>query len=118
LKTDLVAAARRTNRRTRWPDALLIDGLLDDARSIPSKRDYLRLLSAENARGAPHRELPHVPRLTAPRVRLRRHRPRVTAAVDAVRNRVPSSGDSASTSRPPSPISADAQALAAALERL
>jgi signal transduction histidine kinase len=51
LKTDLVAAASHELRTPLASTAVLVDGLLADARPDPVKtREYLRLIAAENTR--------------------------------------------------------------------
>jgi signal transduction histidine kinase len=105
--------------------SVLIDGLLADAEIDPVKtRDYLRLMSAENARltrlienfltfsRLDRGRTPFVFDDTPPAAI-------VTAAVDAVRNRLPPSGDLRVDIEPSIPmISADAPALTTALVNL
>jgi signal transduction histidine kinase len=125
LKTDLVAAASHELRTPLASMRVLIDGLLDDAEIDPVKtREYLRLLSAENAR------LTRLIENFLTFSRLDRGRTPfvfddtsaasiVTAAVDAVRHRLPPSGDLRVAIEPSiPPISADAQALTTALVNL
>jgi signal transduction histidine kinase len=125
LKTDLVAAASHELRTPLASMRVLIDGLLDDAEIDPVKtREYLRLLSAENAR------LTRLIENFLTFSRLERSRTPfvfedtpaaaiVTAAVDAIRNRLPASGDLRVAIEPSLPtISADAEALTTALVNL
>ncbi len=125
LKTDLVAAASHELRTPLASMRVLIDGLLDDAEIDPVKtREYLRLLSAENAR------LTRLIENFLTFSRLDRGRTPfvfddtsaesiVTAAVDAVRHRLPPGGELRVTIEPSIPtISADAQALTTALVNL
>ena len=125
LKTDLVAAASHELRTPLASMRVLIDGLLDDAEIDPVKtREYLRLLSAENAR------LTRLIENFLTFSRLDRGRTPfvfddtsaasiVTAAVDAVRHRLPPAGDLRVAIEPSiPPISADAQALTTALVNL
>jgi signal transduction histidine kinase len=125
LKTDLVAAASHELRTPLASMRVLIDGLLDDAELDPVKtREYLQLLSGENARltrlienfltfsrldgGRTPFVFDDTPAAAI-----------VTAAVDAVRNRLPPSGDLCVDIEPSLPtISADAQALTTALVNL
>jgi signal transduction histidine kinase len=125
LKTDLVAAASHELRTPLASTRVLIDGLLDDAEMDPVKtREYLRLMSAENARltrlienfltfsRLDRGRTPFVFDDTPPAAI-------VTAAVDAVRNRLPPSGDLRVDIEPSIPmISADAPALTTALVNL
>jgi signal transduction histidine kinase len=125
LKTDLVAAASHELRTPLASMRVLVDGLLDDAEIDPVKtREYLRLVSIENAR------LTRLIENFLTFSRLDRGRTPfvfddtpaaaiVTAAVDAVRNRLPPSGDLRVDIEPSIPtISADAQALTTALVNL
>jgi signal transduction histidine kinase len=125
LKTDLVAAASHELRTPLASMRVLIDGLLDDAELDPVKtREYLQLLSGENTRltrlienfltfsrldgGRTPFVFDDTPAAAI-----------VTAAVDAVRNRLPPSGDLRVDIEPSIPaISADAQALTTALVNL
>jgi signal transduction histidine kinase len=125
LKTDLVAAASHELRTPLASMRVLIDGLLDDAEIDPVKtREYLGLLSAENARltrlienfltfsRLDRSRTPFVFDDTSPASI-------VTAAVDAARGRLPPSGDLRVDIEPSLPtISADAQALTTALVNL
>ena len=125
LKTDLVAAASHELRTPLASMRVLIDGLLDDAEIDPAKtREYLQLLSVENTR------LTRLIENFLTFSRLERGRTPfvfdgtsaasiVTAAVDAVRHRLPPSGDLRVEIAPSIPtISADAQALTTALVNL
>jgi signal transduction histidine kinase len=125
LKTDLVAAASHELRTPLASMRVLIDGLLDDAEIDPVKtREYLGLLSAENTR------LTRLIENFLTFSRLDRGRTPfdfddtsvasiVTAAVDAVRHRLPPSGDLRIAIDPSiPPIAADAQALTTALVNL
>ena len=125
LKTDLVAAASHELRTPLASMRVLIDGLLDDAEIDPAKtREYLQLLSVENAR------LTRLIENFLTFSRLDRGRTPfvfedtsaatiVTSAVDAVRHRLPPAGDLRVEIAPSIPtISADAQALTTALVNL
>jgi signal transduction histidine kinase len=125
LKTDLVAAASHELRTPLASMRVLIDGLLDDAEIEPAKtREYLQLLSVENAR------LTRLIENFLTFSRLDRGRTPfvfedtsaasiITAAVDAVRHRLAPSGTVRVEIAPSIPaISADAEALTTALVNL
>jgi signal transduction histidine kinase len=125
LKTDLVAAASHELRTPLASMRVLIDGLIDDAEIDPARtREYLQLLSVENAR------LTRLIENFLTFSRLDRGRKPfvfddtsaasiIAAAVDAVRHRLPSSGDLRVEIAPRIPtISVDAQALTTALVNL
>jgi signal transduction histidine kinase len=125
LKTDLVAAASHELRTPLASMRVLIDGLLDDAEIEPVKtREYLQLLSAENARLTPLIEnflaFSRLDRGPTPFVFDDTSAASiVTAAVDAVRPRLPPSGDLRVAIEPSiPPISADMEALTTALVNL
>jgi signal transduction histidine kinase len=125
LKTDLVAAASHELRTPLAAMRVLVDGLLADANPDPAKvRDYLQLLAMENAR---------LSRLIANFLtfsRLDRHQYRfalepvapsaiVSSAVDAVRERLPSTCELRVDVEEPLPaVRADADALPTALVNL
>src|SRR5262249_32282441 len=123
-KTDLVAAASHELRTPLASMRVLVDGLLADAEIDPIKtREYLGLLSVENAR------LTRLIENFLTFSRLDRGRTPfvfddtsaasiVTAAVDAVRHRLPPSGELRVAIESAIPIIADAQALTMALVNL
>ena len=124
LKTDLVAAASHELRTPLASMRVLVDGLLADVEIDPAKtREYLMLLSVENAR------LTRLIENFLTFSRLDRGRTPlvfddtsaasiVTGAVAAVRDRLPPSGDLRVAIEPPIPMIADAQALTTALVNL
>jgi signal transduction histidine kinase len=125
LKTDLVAAASHELRTPLASMRVLVDGLLADEQLEPAKtREYLQMLAIENAR------LSRLIENFLTFSRLERHRHRfvfapaqpsaiVAAAVDAVRDRMPSGCDlriEVASGLPP--VMADAEALGTALANL
>jgi len=125
LKTDLVAAASHELRTPLASMRVLVDGLLADAELDPVKtREYLQIVAAENAR------LSRLIENFLTFSRLERSRQQfafapaapsaiVTAAVDAVRDRLPPTCDLRVEIAPALPsLMADAEALGTALVNL
>jgi signal transduction histidine kinase len=125
LKTDLVAAASHELRSPLASMRVLVDGLLADTSLDPKKtREYLEMLSVENARLS--RLIENF--LTFSLLERNRHRfvfapaspaAIVATAVDTMRDRVPADCDlqiDVSSSLPP--VMADADALSTALINL
>jgi two-component system, OmpR family, phosphate regulon sensor histidine kinase PhoR len=125
LKTDLVAAVSHELRTPLASMRVLVDGLLADVEIDPAKtREYLGLLSVENARLSRLIEnFLTFSRLDGGRTQFAFDDTSaasiVTGAVAAVRDRLPPSGDLRIAIEPSIPtISADAQALTMALVNL
>ena len=125
LKTDLAAAVSHELRTPLASIRVLVDGLLADAELDPRKtREYLSLISAENARL--HRLVENF--LTFSRLERSRYQftfapvdpaAIVRAAVDAVRDRLPAACDLRIDIAPGlPPVMADADALGTALVNL
>ena len=125
LKTDLVAAVSHELRTPLASMRVLVDGLLEDAELDPVKtREYLRLLATENAR------LSRLIENFLTFSRLERGRRQfvfapvhpsaiVTAALDAIRDRLPAGCDLHIRVEPDlPPVIADAEALVTALINL
>jgi two-component system phosphate regulon sensor histidine kinase PhoR len=125
LKTDLVAAVSHEMRTPLASMRVLVDGLLEDEAPDPTKtREYLGLLASENAR------LTRVIEHFLAFARLERGRQHftftaaapdaiVTAAVDAVRDRIPPACDLRIELEPDlPPVVADPEALVTALVNL
>ena len=127
LKTDLVAAASHELRTPLASMRVLVDGLLADDRARPEE-DARVSGDARRRERAPQpadRELPDVlaPRAQSSPVRvraIRARRPSSTAAVEAVRDRLPERLRPAGRGRRPSlpAVMADAEALRTALINL
>ena len=125
LKTDLVAAVSHELRTPLASMRVLVDGLLADAEIDPAKtREYLGLLSVENARLSRLIEnFLTFSRLDGGRTQFvfddTSAESVVTGAIGAVRDRLPPSGGVRVTIEPSIPaIPADAQAITMALVNL
>jgi signal transduction histidine kinase len=125
LKTDLVAAVSHELRTPLTSMRVLVDGLLSDAELDPVKtREYLGMMATENARLS--RLIENF--LTFSRLERNRHQfvfaavhpaTIVTAAVGAIRERVPASCDlSEEVERDLPLVRADADAIGTALINL
>jgi signal transduction histidine kinase len=125
LKTDLVAAVSHELRTPLTSMRVLVDGLLSDAALDPVKtREYLGMMATENARLS--RLIENF--LTFSRLERNRHQfvfaavhpaTIVTAAVDAIRERVPATCDLREEVEPDLPlVRADADAIGTALINL
>jgi signal transduction histidine kinase len=125
LKTDMVAAVSHELRTPVTSMRVLVDGLLSDDRLDPVKtREYLALIAAENAR------LSRLIENFLTFSRLERHRHQfvfapvppatiATAAVDAIRDRMPVACDLRQDIAPDLPmVRADSDALGTALLNL
>jgi signal transduction histidine kinase len=125
LKTDLVAAVSHELRTPLTSMRVLVDGLLLDAELDPVKtREYLGMMATENARLS--RLIENF--LTFSRLERNRHQfifaaahpaTVVTAAIDAIRERVPATCDLREEVAPGlPPVMADAGAICTALINL
>jgi signal transduction histidine kinase len=125
LKTDLVATASHELRSPLSSMRVLVDGLLADESLDPKKtREYLEMLAVENARLS--RLIENF--LTFSMLERNRHRfvlapsdpsAIISAAMDSIRERVPSDGDIRVEVTPGlRPVLADADALSMALLNL